>query len=74
LRILSFQVVKNLQELYGDLYTLQNVILTGTHTHATPGGYLVDFILDISILGFSQETFNAYVTGVTNVSDNLNHA
>ncbi|KAI8422810.1 hypothetical protein MSG28_006555 [Choristoneura fumiferana] len=60
------QVVRNLQELYGNTYTLRNVILTATHTHATPGGYLVDFVLDVSILGFSRETFNAYVTGITN--------
>ncbi|XP_063822803.1 neutral ceramidase-like [Ostrinia nubilalis] len=59
------EVVANLQELYGDMYTLRNVILTGTHTHSTPGGYLVDFILDVSILGFSSETFNAYVSGIT---------
>ncbi|KOB79229.1 putative ceramidase, partial [Operophtera brumata] len=59
------EVVKNLQELYGDLYTLRNVIVTGTHTHSTPGGYLVDFLLDVSILGFSRETFNAYVEGIT---------
>lgn len=63
-----YQVVRNLQELYGNTYTLRNVILTGTHTHATPGGYLVDFVLDVSILGFSRETFDAYVTGITNVS------
>ncbi|XP_028030861.1 neutral ceramidase-like [Bombyx mandarina] len=59
------QVVKNLQERYGDMYSLRNVIITGTHTHSTPGGYLVDFILDVSILGFSKETFNAYVDGIT---------
>ncbi|KAH9639963.1 hypothetical protein HF086_008058 [Spodoptera exigua] len=59
------EVVKNLQERYGDMYTLNNVILTGTHTHSTPGGHMVDFILDISILGFSRETFSAYVDGIT---------
>nr|XP_049696642.1 neutral ceramidase [Helicoverpa armigera] len=59
------QVVKNLQDLYGDMYSLRNVILTGTHTHSGPGGHMVDFILDISILGFSQETYNAYVDGIT---------
>ncbi|XP_026733209.1 neutral ceramidase-like isoform X2 [Trichoplusia ni] len=59
------EVVKRLQELYGDTYNLRNVIITGTHTHAAPGGHLVDFILDISILGFSQETYNAYVEGIT---------
>lgn len=59
------EVVKNLQERYGDMYSLRNVILTGTHTHSGPGGHMVDFILDISILGFSRETFNAYVDGIT---------
>ncbi|CAK1540768.1 unnamed protein product [Leptosia nina] len=59
------EVVKNLQERYGDVYSLRNVIITGTHTHSTPGGHLVDFILDVSILGFSRETFNAYVDGIT---------
>ncbi|KAJ2950251.1 hypothetical protein O0L34_g11613 [Tuta absoluta] len=59
------EVVKKLQAQYGDIYNLRNVILTGTHTHSTPGGFLVDFLLDISILGFSSETFNAYVEGIT---------
>ncbi|XP_049868475.1 neutral ceramidase-like [Pectinophora gossypiella] len=63
------EVVRKLQEEYGDIYTLRNVIITGTHTHSAPGGTLVDFILDISILGFSSETFNAYVDGITRVCD-----
>lgn len=62
-----FQVVRNLQQLYGDVYSLRNVILTGTHTHSAPGGHLVDFLLDISILGFSVETYDAYVAGITRV-------
>ncbi|XP_026314778.1 neutral ceramidase-like [Hyposmocoma kahamanoa] len=59
------QVVQNLQARYGNIYTIRNVILTGTHTHSAPGGHLVDFLLDISILGFSRETYNAYVEGIT---------
>ncbi|XP_075974335.1 neutral ceramidase-like [Anticarsia gemmatalis] len=59
------EVVKNLQLKYGQMYNLRNVIITGTHTHSTPGGYLVDFLLDVSILGFSSESFNAYVQGIT---------
>ncbi|XP_068632548.1 neutral ceramidase-like [Battus philenor] len=59
------EVVKNLQERYGDIYNLNNVILTGTHTHSAPGGHQVDFLLDITILGFSRQTFDAYVAGIT---------
>lgn len=32
-------VVDRLQEDYGDLYRLDNVILAATHTHSGPGGY-----------------------------------
>ncbi|KAL4710666.1 hypothetical protein ACJJTC_003302 [Scirpophaga incertulas] len=59
------QVVNNLQELYGDMYSLRNVIIAGTHTHSTPGGYLVDFLFDITIRGFSSEVYDAYVSGIT---------
>ncbi|KAM3963775.1 neutral ceramidase [Aphomia sociella] len=59
------EVVNRLQEEYGDMYNIENVIITGTHTHSTPGGHLVDFLLDITIRGFSRETFNAYVDGIT---------
>ncbi|CAH2108642.1 unnamed protein product [Euphydryas editha] len=59
-------VVQNLQERYGDMYSLRNVIIMGTHTHSGPGGHLVDFLLDVSILGFSRETYDAYVNGITN--------
>ncbi|XP_052755073.1 neutral ceramidase-like [Galleria mellonella] len=59
------EVVNRLQQEYGDIYSLRNVIITGTHTHAAPGGHLVDFLLDFSIRGFSQDAFNAYVEGIT---------
>ncbi|XP_045447519.1 neutral ceramidase-like [Melitaea cinxia] len=59
-------VVQNLQERFGEMYSLRNVIITGTHTHSGPGGHLVDFLLDVSTLGFSRETYDAYVNGITN--------
>ncbi|XP_061381436.1 neutral ceramidase-like [Danaus plexippus] len=59
------QVVQNLQQRYGNLYSLRNVILTGTHTHSGPGGYLGNFLFGVSTLGFSRETFEAYVNGIT---------
>ncbi|XP_063912846.1 neutral ceramidase-like [Zophobas morio] len=59
------QVLKNLNSLYNDTYTEQNLIISGTHSHSTPGGYLMDLMLDIPCLGFVQETFDAYVNGIT---------
>ncbi|XP_050347290.1 neutral ceramidase isoform X2 [Nymphalis io] len=59
------EVLKRLQKRYGDLYNEGNVILSGTHTHSTPGGFLLDFLFDLPILGFVKETFVAYITGIT---------
>ncbi|XP_052739425.1 neutral ceramidase [Bicyclus anynana] len=58
------EVIKRLQKRYGDLYNDGNVILSGTHTHSTPGGFLLDFLFDLSILGFVKETYVAYITGI----------
>nr|CAD7453801.1 unnamed protein product [Timema tahoe] len=59
------QVLANLQKLYGETYTKHNLLLSGTHTHSAPGGFMMDLLYDISILGFLQETFDAYVDGIT---------
>lgn len=62
-------VVKKLKERFGNsLYTMDNVIVSGTHTHSAPGGFLTHLLYDLSTLGFVSETFNAYVDGIYNVS------
>ncbi|WP_343602518.1 neutral/alkaline non-lysosomal ceramidase N-terminal domain-containing protein, partial [Mycobacterium sp.] len=33
------EVLRRLAATYGELYTLDNVMLTATHTHCGPGGY-----------------------------------
>ncbi|KAK7602643.1 hypothetical protein V9T40_006617 [Parthenolecanium corni] len=58
-------VLKRLQRKHQDLYTHKNVMISGTHTHSAPGGYLMDFLFDASTLGFVPETFNALVKGIT---------
>ena len=57
-------VVQRLQELYGDLYTNDNVVLSGIHTHAGPGGYSWYALYDVTTLGFSQQNFEATVNGI----------
>ncbi|XP_044262814.1 neutral ceramidase-like [Tribolium madens] len=59
------QVLKNLAGLYNDTYTEQNLIISGTHTHSTPGGWLMDLMFDIPNLGFVQESFDTLVEGIT---------
>ncbi len=61
----TFTVIKRLKLRYGpDLYTEQNVALSGTHTHSGPAGYLQYIIYDITGFGFIEETFLALVNGI----------
>ncbi|GLG99300.1 Neutral ceramidase [Gryllus bimaculatus] len=58
------QVVEALRARYGDLYTERNVMISGTHTHSGPGGFLQDILFDLSTLGFVKDTFEALVGGI----------
>jgi neutral ceramidase len=51
-------VVDALQAKYGELYSLENVVLSATHTHSSPAGYAHDD-------GFREPYFDAVVEGVT---------
>lgn len=57
-------VLEKLQEKLGDRYNHANLILAGTHTHGTPGGY--HHHLSMSVLGgdFFEQAFNALVDGI----------
>jgi len=55
-------VVDNLRAKYGDLYSLDNVIVSATHTHSAPGGYSHGS-------SFSEEFFDTVVSGVTEAID-----
>ncbi|VVD05074.1 unnamed protein product [Leptidea sinapis] len=58
------EVIKRLQKRYGDIYNENNVIISGTHTHSTPGGFLMYFLFELPILGFVKETYTAYIAGI----------
>jgi neutral ceramidase len=55
-------VVDNLRAKYGDLYSLDNVVVSATHTHSGPGGYSHGS-------DFSEEFFDTVVSGVTEAID-----
>uniref|UniRef100_A0A182S684 Neutral ceramidase n=1 Tax=Anopheles maculatus TaxID=74869 RepID=A0A182S684_9DIPT len=57
-------VLAVLQKKYGELYTHENVVISGSHTHSTPGGFLMYLLYDLTSLGFVPETFNALVHGI----------
>lgn len=58
------QVIKRLKARYGDIYNNENVVISGTHTHGAPGGFLMHLLYDISILGFVPQTFEAMANGI----------
>jgi neutral ceramidase len=48
--IVKTEVVARLNKTFGpNLYTDKNVLMSGTHTHSTPGGTA---LVDITTLGF----------------------
>ncbi len=61
----KMEVVKRLKGLYGnELYTIDNVLLSGTHTHSGPGGYSHYALFNLSILGFDKQNFEFIVNGM----------
>lgn len=49
---------------YGDLYTKDNVAISGIHTHSGPGGYLQYVVYIVTSLGFVRQSFNVIVEGI----------
>jgi len=62
--IVKNRVVDRLQQTYGDLYTQENLCLSGTHSHSTPAGFLEYVLFQITSLGFVNESATAYVDGI----------
>lgn len=58
------EVLTRLQQTYSDLYTEQNLMISATHTHSTPGGYMHDLLFDLSVLGFVRQSFMALMSGI----------
>lgn len=60
------EILKNLKKKFGpDLYTEENVMISGTHTHSAPGGFMRDLLFDLPVFGFVQETYTALIDGIT---------
>lgn len=57
-------MIKRLEVRYGNVYNDENLVISGTHTHSGPGGFLMHLLYDISILGFVPQTFESMVNGI----------
>ncbi|KAK4780221.1 hypothetical protein SAY87_016327 [Trapa incisa] len=63
-QLVTIKVIERLKARYGDLYTENNVAISGTHTHAGPGGYLQYVTYIITSFGFVRQSFDVIVDGI----------
>lgn len=63
-QLVNIKVLERLKARYGNLYTENNVAISGIHTHAGPGGYLQYIVYIITSLGFVRQSFDALVNGI----------
>ncbi|KAF3324499.1 neutral ceramidase-like isoform X1 [Carex littledalei] len=63
-QIVTIKVIERLKSRYGNLYTENNVAITGIHTHAGPGGYLQYVVYIVTSLGFVRQSFDVLVDGI----------
>lgn len=57
------EVLRQLTAEFGDVYGESNVMITATHTHATPGGVSKHSLYNVTTAGWHPETFNVTVQG-----------
>ncbi|KAK7401124.1 hypothetical protein VNO78_12440 [Psophocarpus tetragonolobus] len=63
-QLLTIKVLERLNSRFGNLYTEENVAISGTHTHAGPGGYLQYMIYSVTSLGFVKQSFEAIANAI----------
>ncbi|CAN0871835.1 Neutral ceramidase 2 [Linum grandiflorum] len=61
-QLVTIRVLERLKSRYGSLYTQENVAISGTHTHAGPGGYLQYVLYIVTSLGFVRISSNTITT------------
>ncbi|GAM24678.1 hypothetical protein SAMD00019534_078530, partial [Acytostelium subglobosum LB1] len=62
----KIKVVQMLEEHFGEgVYSHENVLLSGTHTHSGPGGYSMYALYGITTLGFYKDHFESICSGIT---------
>ena len=64
--LLNQKVLERLNATPGleGVYSYKNLCISGTHTHATPAGYLQYVLFQATSFGWFDQTFQAYVDGV----------
>ena len=57
-QLIKMEVARRLKNEFGHgLYRHDNVIISATHTHSGPGGYMQYLIYSAATLGFVEDSF-----------------
>eukprot|EP01038_Epipyxis_sp_PR26KG_P009368 gene9368-12621_t len=65
--LVNYKVIERLNSILGEaVYTLDNLAISGTHTHSGPAGFLQYVLYQVTSFGYVQETLDAWVEGITN--------
>ena len=64
--ILNIRVLPRVADLLGDstLYTVDNVAISGTHSHSGPAGFMQYILYQFTSLGYVPETLDTFVEGI----------
>ncbi|GKB91301.1 neutral ceramidase-like protein, partial [Tanacetum coccineum] len=61
-QLVTIEVLERLSERFGKLNIEDNLAISGTHTHAGPGGYLQYVLYSVTSLGCIPQSFDVIVT------------
>ena len=56
-------MINKLKNIYGDLYTNDNVAISATHTHSGPAGYFQYVMYEVMSKGFVNDCLKVIVDG-----------
>lgn len=79
-QIVKLEVVRRLQRVFGpNLYQVDNLLVSGTHTHSGPGGYSHYYLYNHSLGGpnktggFDRHNFECVVSGIVSAIQQAHH-
>merc|ERR1719422_3022053 len=63
-QLVKLFVLEELESLYPGVYNEANVVLSSTHTHSGPAGYMQYVLFNVPNLGFIKDTLDSLVRGI----------
>jgi len=64
-QLVKLGVLAELESVYPGMYTEKNLVLSATHTHSGPAGFMQYVLFNIPNLGYVKQTHEGLVEGIT---------